>query len=87
MVRAYNPWPGSFFFLEEKIIKVHQARYHDSLGAIPGKMSIIDGYPAIGTAQGFLILSVLKPAGKKSMDGKVFLMGYRNWNHSLHNHE
>jgi methionyl-tRNA formyltransferase len=37
------------------------------------------GLPAIAAADGLLVLDEVQPAGKKSMPGKVFLQGARNW--------
>jgi len=35
--------------------------------------------PAVGTGKGILVLDEVQPAGKKSMPGKAFLAGARDW--------
>lgn len=80
-VRAFSPWPGAFTTWQDQPLKIHQARA--ALRASPahatGQHAIVDGYPAIATADGYLVLENLQPAGKKAMDGKSFLAGARNW--------
>jgi methionyl-tRNA formyltransferase len=77
-VRAFNPWPGTYFDWDGTLLKVHRA------GSIPGKKRegervIHNGLPAVGTAEGLLVLEEVQPAGKKSMPGKAFLVGAREW--------
>ncbi len=78
-VRAFSPWPGTFFEWNGGPLKVHRA--HVDKGKSPGigKQVKIAGVPAIGTAEGILILDQIQPAGKKPMDGKSFLAGGRRW--------
>ncbi len=82
-VRAYDPWPGTWFEWNEVTLKVLRA--HVSVRKSPGvgKRLIVDGFPAVGTADGILILEEIQPAGKKPMPGKAFVAGWRNWE----NHE
>ncbi len=78
-VRAFSPWPGTFFEWNGAPLKVHRA--HVDAGKSPGigsKLKVA-GVPAIGTAKGILVLDQVQPAGKKSMPGKSFLVGGRNW--------
>jgi len=77
-VRAFNPWPGTYFDWDGNLLKVHRA------GISPGKKRageriIYNGLPAIGTSDGLLVLDEVQPAGKKRMSGKAFLSGARNW--------
>lgn len=81
MVRAYNPWPGAFTLVNGEMFKVHRAHSLSIPETIPGKMGVVDGFPAIGSADGWLVLDELQPAGKKPMSGKVFLHGSRHWDH------
>jgi methionyl-tRNA formyltransferase len=48
-------------------------------GSAPAKKEIIDGFPAVGTSQGWLVLDEVQSAGKKIMSGDVFLNGARQW--------
>ncbi|MBN2043721.1 MAG: methionyl-tRNA formyltransferase [Anaerolineales bacterium] len=78
-VRGYYPWPGSFMYYGEKLLKVHEAY------PLPGKLGergtrrIHNGLPAIAASDGLLVLKQVQPAGKKAMSGEVFLNGARDW--------
>jgi methionyl-tRNA formyltransferase len=37
------------------------------------------GLPAVGTLKGILVLDEVQPPGRKSMPGKAFLTGARQW--------
>lgn len=77
-VRAFNPWPGAFMEFDGTLLKVH--RTHVELGgAEVGQRLIVQNQPAVGARGGLLILDEVQPAGKKSMNGKAFLAGARNW--------
>lgn len=77
-VRAFNPWPGAFMDFDGTILKIHRA--HVEVGdASVGRRLIWGDQPAIGAGGGLLILDEVQPAGKKSMSGKSFLTGARNW--------
>lgn len=80
-IRAFYPWPGAFTHWQESALKVHLGRVVEaSYSPIePGKRFILNGYPAISTSEGSLVLLNVQPAGKKAMDGKVFLSGARSW--------
>jgi methionyl-tRNA formyltransferase len=77
-VRAFNPWPGAFMDFDGTLLKVHQAHV-DAGTAEAGQRLIYRDQPAIGTGNGLLILDEVQPAGKKSMSGKSFLAGARQW--------
>jgi methionyl-tRNA formyltransferase len=77
-VRAFDPWPGAFLDLEEGNLKVHRAEAVPEENP-PGARTIVDGYPAVGTVAGTLILRQVRPVGKKSMPGDAYLLGARNW--------
>jgi methionyl-tRNA formyltransferase len=78
-VRAYQPWPGTFFAWQGSRIKVHTAHAIQKPSPGNGKLIIVDGYPAVGTMDGILVLDQVQPAGKKSMPGDVFLHGVKQW--------
>lgn len=77
-VRAFNPWPGAFMDFDGTPLKVHRARVEPG-NADVGKRLIAQNQPAVGARGGLLILDEVQPAGKKSMSGKSFLAGARNW--------
>ena len=77
-VRAYNPWPGAYFEWNGGILKIH--RSHAETGnASEGQRLVYRSQPAVGARGSLLILDEVQPAGKKSMSGKAFLAGARNW--------
>lgn len=77
-VRAFNPWPGAFMRLDEGSLKVHRAHALPAQHP-PGLRLEVDGKPALGTAQGVLVLDEVQPSGKKPMSGEDFLLGARSW--------
>ncbi len=92
-VRAFNPWPGAYTLWEGQSLKVHRAHAAltperlflsppspTSRGEGLGVRVVHQGLPAITAEGGMLVLDEVQPAGKKSMPGKVFLQGVRNWN-------
>jgi len=77
-IRAFQPWPGAFMTWQGATLKIQKA--HVASGnAEAGKLVIVDGCPAIGTADGILVFDELQPPGKKPMPGKAFLSGGRVW--------
>jgi len=77
-VRAFNPWPSAFFEWNGGMMKIHRA--HAEMGnESAGKRLVYRGQAAVGTGSGILVLDEVQPAGKKSMSGKSFLSGTRNW--------
>jgi methionyl-tRNA formyltransferase len=79
MTRAYHPWPGVYTIWNGQILKVIQAHVVLQDGAQPGWEYILDGFPAWGTLEGLLVVDEIQPAGKKVMQGDVFLHGARLW--------
>jgi len=78
-VRAFNPWPGTWFDWNGSPLKVLRASVSGAKSQGAGCRLIVEGRPAIGTSEGILILDEIQPAGKKPMPGKAFLAGARNW--------
>ncbi len=78
-VRAYHPWPGSFLREKTGPLKIHKAHSKTNKSAQTESKTTIDGLPAIGAKDGWLILDELQPAGKKPMSGTDYLRGARNW--------
>jgi methionyl-tRNA formyltransferase len=78
-VRAMNPWPGAWLMWNGQPLKVlHATCLGGGKNPVGGKI-IVEGKPAIQSAQGILILEELQPAGKKVMSGKSFITGARDW--------
>ena len=83
-IRAYQPWPGAYFFLRTQPFKILQARATSKTNAgvtdsAPGTLARVGGFPAVVTVDGVLILEIVQPAGKRQMPGKDFLRGINNW--------
>ncbi len=79
MVRAYNPWPGAYIIWQGQTLKIHKAHAALETGRETGKTYRYEDSPAIGVADGLLVLDEVQPAGKRPMPGNVFLNGARDW--------
>lgn len=66
-IRAFNPEPGAYMNLEERV-KVFEAE---------GSYDERYGWPSIKLEDGYLILKKVQPAGRKSMSGADWLRGQR----------
>jgi methionyl-tRNA formyltransferase len=77
-VRAFNPWPGAFMDFDGTLLKIHRSHVEGGDAEV-GQRLIYRDQPAVGVANGLLILDEVQPAGKKSMSGKSFLAGARHW--------
>jgi len=77
MVRAYNPWPGTYALLNEKIIKI--IAVENKVVKIneykSGETFIIDGKLAIQCGQDSLVILKLQLEGKKIMSAEEFMRG------------
>ena len=78
-VRAFNPWPGAWFEWKGAPLKVLRASVSEAKSPEAGRRLTVEGCPAVGTSEGILVLEEVQPAGKKSMPGKAFLAGARDW--------
>ena len=79
MVRAYHPWPGTFTFFDQTRLKIFEVSSLEDMVIKPGLRIVHEGWPAIGTSDGVLILKEVQSAGKTKVDGKAFLRGVNNW--------
>lgn len=70
-VRAYQPWPGTFFETAAGRVLIWQAR---ARGGAAAQGEIVDG-PAIGTSDGLLELLEVQPAGGRKMSGQELVRG------------
>ena len=83
LVRGLSPFPGAFTELvrdgQATQLKVFFGEMRTNLHAAPGTV-LSDGktYLAIATADGALALTDVQLAGKKRMDVKAFLLGFRD---------
>jgi methionyl-tRNA formyltransferase len=80
-IRAFNPWPVSYFTIDDQPVKVWQASVlAQSANAEPGTVVHADKYGIqVATADGILNLLQLQPAGKKPMSAQDLLNSRREW--------
>lgn len=80
-IRAFNPWPVSYFTLEDQPVKVWQATVlAQTTDAEPGTIIHADKQGIqVATAEGVLNLTQLQPAGKKPMSAQDLLNSRREW--------
>jgi methionyl-tRNA formyltransferase len=80
-IRAFNPWPMSWFMVDEQPVKVWRASVlPSSTQAEPG--TIVEASKSgiqVATAEGILNLESLQPAGKKAMSAQDLLNSRREW--------
>ena len=74
-VRAYEPWPSSYFLWNNRRIVVRKAEAITENNLPPGMVALIGNRPAIGANPGVFLLKVIQPSGKKEMLGEDFLRG------------
>lgn len=73
-IRAFYPWPGTFFKSANETVKVLEAQYVDASGT-PGQ--ILDDQLTVACGHGALRILKLQKAGKSAMNAKDFLNGIR----------
>ncbi|MEX5413533.1 methionyl-tRNA formyltransferase [Atlantibacter hermannii] len=74
-IRAFNPWPMSYFMMDGQPVKVWKASVLETgFNAAPGTILEADKQGIqVATAQGILNLEELQPAGKKAMKAQDLL--------------
>ncbi|CFV38413.1 methionyl-tRNA formyltransferase [Yersinia enterocolitica] len=80
-IRAFNPWPVSYFVVDEQPIKVWQAQVLATVdNAAPGTIIHADKHGIqVATADSVLNITQLQPAGKKAMSAADLLNSRREW--------
>jgi len=82
-VCAFNPWPSAYTMFHGQNFKILKAHFIKAQQTEKGTFVIKEELPAIGCVDGWLVLDEVQPAGKKRMDGAVFLRGNREkWLHA-----
>lgn len=74
-IRGLSPFPGSFFFLNGKRIKVRNAQLGNGSGEIGTVISTDKGGIEIACAEGSVIITKLCPEGKGVCDAESYLRG------------
>ena len=80
-IRAFNPWPVSYFTVEEQPVKVWRAQVIDKKATqSPGTILHADKHGIqIATSDGILNIIELQPAGKKAMSAQDLLNSRKEW--------
>ncbi|MTC59925.1 methionyl-tRNA formyltransferase [Providencia rustigianii] len=80
-IRAFNPWPMSYFMVQEQLIKVWQAEVIDQVhNHLPGTIISADKKGiCVATGMGILNITQLQPPGKKAMSVQDILNSRREW--------
>ncbi|WP_130832182.1 methionyl-tRNA formyltransferase [[Erwinia] mediterraneensis] len=79
-IRAFNPWPVSYFLIEDQPVKVWQASVLPHHDAQPGEILRADKQGIqVATHEGVLNLELVQPAGKKAMAVQDLLNSRREW--------
>ena len=79
MVRAYEPWPGTFTHWDGKLLKILDAKWVDGATS-PGHVVGLDGSGiGIGTGDGLLAVDRLQMEGRRPSDAQDFVRGYPNF--------
>lgn len=78
-VRGFDPWPGSFTYLNGKLLKVHRAKIiSGELKGSPGEIVKADGAGFwVATASGVIALEEVQYENKKRLPGVEFIKGAR----------
>lgn len=77
LVRGTQPWPGSYFYMEEKMVKIRKLRVEDMApGGVPGEIVKADSTGIyIRTLDGAVALEELQVPGKRWMSVEEYLRG------------
>ncbi|MBN1265338.1 MAG: methionyl-tRNA formyltransferase [Anaerolineales bacterium] len=78
-VRAYEPWPGSFFYYQNRRVVVRQAHSISETRLSPGIPFSVNQKPAISCSDGSLVLDEVQPSGKNRMPSDSFLHGAKDF--------
>jgi methionyl-tRNA formyltransferase len=79
-IRAFNPWPVSYFTVDDQPVKVWKATVLPHSDQHPGKIVQADKNGIqVATADGVLNIEELQPAGKKPMKAQDLLNSRREW--------
>ena len=81
MIRAYDPWPGAYTYLDGRVFKLLKARAAGVATADvrPGTVVEIDQGLAVVAGEDGVLLERVQLAGKRAMDIQVFARGQRDF--------
>jgi methionyl-tRNA formyltransferase len=74
-VRAFDPWPGSFFETGGEQIRIHAAMdLPGPAGGVPG--TVLDDRLSVACGEGVLRLLRLQRPGRAALEASAFLRGF-----------
>ncbi|MDD3626693.1 MAG: methionyl-tRNA formyltransferase [bacterium] len=80
-IKAYNPWPGSFTYYNEKLVKILNVEFIEKTFEEYPPGTIIGIVPKFGfiinCGTNALLIKQIQPENKKSMTAVDFINGYR----------
>jgi methionyl-tRNA formyltransferase len=76
-VRAMTPRPGAYLESDHGRVVVLDAAPVDAGGVGTGSLAVVDGELVLGTATGAVALRSVRPAGRRTMDGRSWANGVR----------
>lgn len=75
-IRAYNPWPTAFTYLNGEMLKIYSADV-DNVGGTPGAVTADGNKMRVACGSGSLLLGSVQLPGKKIMPVADFLRGHK----------
>jgi len=79
MVRAYDPWPIAYTYVDGEPLRIHEARALSSRGGSPpGTVAVSDVGFSVATAGDDLAVIRVQPAGRNVMAARDFARGRRD---------
>ena len=77
LIRALDPWPSAFTYLEGRMLKIWKAGIGDRVDVMPGTIaSVTKDTITVACKNGSLDLKEVQLEGKKRMSVSAFLLGY-----------
>jgi len=78
LIRAFTPWPGTYTYIDGKMLKIINASIGESTGVPAGEIAAVNSDSIqIECSEGSLIVDTLQLEGKKRMSVHDFLLGYK----------
>jgi methionyl-tRNA formyltransferase len=75
MIRAYDPWPGTFTSWNGRGLKILEIALNSGTTVGPGKVSVVDGRLVVGTGTESLEITRLQLEGRQAVAAVDFLRG------------
>lgn len=82
-VRAYNPWPIAFTYLDGVMLKIYGATECDETLGKPGTVYVSGDTVKVACGKGSLVLDTLQLPGKRVLPACEFARGRKNLNGSV----